>query len=150
MEAGRGCGVPQAVGGDAWRDRSVWHCRGLPCGHRFRDPQRQGTRVQVLLPSLLLLQVSRISIRAQIGDKNLRFSPTAAVSTWNLLLPAVASFPFSRLCPPTPCPGGDALPSVSRCLPCLLLLSLFALRRWRWVSPGWFLSSPMSFGTWSQ
>lgn len=54
--AGRGSGVPQAVGGHMV---SLWHVAlpGLPCGHRFRDPQCQGTRVQVTLPSLLLLQL---------------------------------------------------------------------------------------------
>lgn len=55
--AGRGSGVPQAVRGHM---ASLWRVAlpGLPCGHRFRHPQCQGTRVQVPLPSLLLLQLS--------------------------------------------------------------------------------------------
>lgn len=54
--AGRGSGVPQAVGGHM---ASPWRVAlpGLPCGHLFRDPQCQGTRAQVPLPSLLLLQL---------------------------------------------------------------------------------------------
>lgn len=54
--AGRGSGVPQAVGGRMASLRRV-ALSGLPCGHCFRDLQCRGTCVQVPLPSLLLLQV---------------------------------------------------------------------------------------------